>query len=132
MNYEWVPWLIGALQLIFTVVFAVLAMRWRKERASKKELEDLGVQIQAVDTKHTKTTSTIIERLSHIEGSLEHLPTAKQINDLSGELAKTSGDVSAVGARLDSQAELLKNIAANVTMLTENELAQGRQHQAKG
>ena len=59
MKYEWVPWLINTCMLVATLFVAFTTHRWRKERASKQELEALKAKIEDVEKKSSKDRNSI-------------------------------------------------------------------------
>jgi len=70
--------------------------------------------------------AAISKRLSDIEGDLENAPSSKDMQAVVVKLSDISGELKAANARAEGQAELLRSVSRQVSMLNDYHVTKGK------
>lgn len=107
------------LRWLITLAIGLYVWVSNRSRATKSAIE-------RVDHRHTEAGQSLRERVSHIEGAMDHLPKAEQVAELQAAVTRAEGSIKAVDAKVDGLASLSRATQATLEQLVENELAEGR------
>lgn len=70
--------------------------------------------------------TTMNNRLSGLEGVLENAPSSKDMQAVVVKLSDISGELKAANARAEGQAELLRSVSRQVSMLNDYHVTKGK------
>jgi hypothetical protein len=70
--------------------------------------------------------TTINSRLADVEGELENAPSSKDMQAVMLQLSNISGELKAANARAEGQAELLRSVSRQVSMLNDYHVTKGK------
>lgn len=87
---------------------------------------ELGDAIDKIDDARAHGERHLGERISRVEGALQHIPTAEQMSALRHELTKAEAAVAGVDARMKGFDEVLRSHENRITQIFEDALSRGR------
>lgn len=90
------------------------------------KFKELGEAIDQVDTARLTGERAISDRISKIEGALDHIPTGEQMAGLRHELTKAEAAIAGVDARLEGFDDILRSHENRISQIFEDALAKGR------
>ena len=109
---QWAGVIVPLVVLLVQGLLAWLMWSLRREYVSRADCGachgKVDAQIAGVDT-----------RVAGLEGAVEAAPTSKDMQTVMVQLAEISGELKAANARAEGQAELLKSVSRQVSMLND-------------
>jgi len=109
---QWAGVIVPLVVLLVQGLLAWLMWSLRREYVSRADCGachgKVDAQIAGVDT-----------RVTGLEGAMEAAPTSKDMQTVMVQLAEISGELKAANARAEGQAELLKSVSRQVSMLND-------------
>lgn len=115
MNDQIVQWAGVIVPVLVTGVSTLLGwILWsmRKAYVTKEDCESCRTQMN--------------NRLSGVEGDLENAPSSKEMQAVMLQLSNISGELKAANARAEGQAELLRSVSRQVSMLNNYHVTKGK------
>ncbi|MFZ2470197.1 MAG: hypothetical protein WAW54_17550 [Parvibaculum sedimenti] len=107
------------------VVSAMAFYRLVKLDRSGK-FRELGDAIDKIEGARVIGERTLGERISRVEGALQHIPTAEQMSALRHELTKAEAAIAGVNARIEGVDDILKSHENRILQIFEDALSRGR------
>lgn len=116
---QWAGVIVPLIVLVAQGLFVWFLWSLGKKFVAKADCEAchnrLDTQITGVDT-----------RVAGLEGAVEAAPTSKDMQTVMVQLAEISGELKAANARAEGQAELLKSVSRQVSMLNDYHVTKPR------
>lgn len=116
---QWAGVIVPLVVLLVQGLLAWLMWSLRREYVSRADCGachgKVDAQLAGVDT-----------RVAGLEGAVEAAPTSKDMQTVMVQLAEISGELKAANARAEGQAELLKSVSRQVSMLNDYHVTKPR------
>lgn len=116
---QWAGVIVPLVVLLAQGLLAWLMWSLRREYVSRADCDvchgKLDTQAAGVET-----------RVAALEGALETVPTSRDMQTVMVQLAEISGELKAANARAEGQAELLKSVSRQVSMLNDYHVTKQR------
>jgi len=105
-----------------SLVISALAF-WRLLQLDRSgKFAALTETIEKIDDARALAERKLGERLSHVEGALQHIPSAGQMNALRVELTKSEASIAGLDGRLKSLDEILRSHENRLTQIFDDAL----------
>ncbi|MBI1262967.1 MAG: hypothetical protein GC184_14715 [Rhizobiales bacterium] len=109
-----------------SLVISVLAFYRLLQLDRSGKFRALAETIDTVESARAETERKLGERLSHLEGALQHIPSAQQMNALRVELSKAEAIIAGLDGRLESLSDILRSHENRLTQIFDDALSRGR------
>lgn len=110
-----VQWAGVVVPVVVTIVSSLLGWALWSMRKAYVTKEECGACQTAMNN-----------RLSGLEGDLENAPSSKDMQAVMLQLSNISGELKAANARSEGQAELLRSVSRQVSMLNDYHVTKGK------